>query len=501
MALADHEGWYAICPEPIEEGNSAHLGVRRSGYEARAVTVFTRNDGHTADSDDYTGYEGVTFEQSEGTTLNVPVDTTEDTKPEINETFEIGFWVEDAWHGCVVTIVDDDEPRIVGVEIVSSPADGFAYRAGDAIDLVVSLDKDVEVEGTPTISLYLSDSDGSTWRGAEYRSGSGTREVVFRYRVKLEDLDLDGLSVSSAATAADRTPAHGFSGTITAAGTDAPIDYAHPGVDSAQSQRVDGRPYARSIRTISSPEFGGNAYRANEVIEFALTFDTPVVVEGETCVTLSLQDDPHNALSATRQADYRNGSGSDTLVFAYTVRPGDTAPGGIALVAGSETSGFCGSGTIKALGTQVERSPWYDGTHLQSGHSIDTTPPAASSIAIISRPDNGEAYAAGEAISVEVAFSEPVIASGGPYIELDIGGDDRRAVLAPGQGPGTSLVFEYEVQSGDHDDDGASISANSLRHDDRGIHDAAGNAARLSHPTVVADPTQRVDTSTGRTGS
>ena len=59
-------------------------------------------------------------------------------------------------------------------------------------------------------------------------------------------------------------------------------------IERAWTQRVDGRPYVQSTRIISVPEAGGQAYRANEVIEVAFTFDTRVVVEGDACVTLYL---------------------------------------------------------------------------------------------------------------------------------------------------------------------------------------------------------------------
>ena len=100
-------------------------------------------------SNDFTEYHGVRFELAEGTTLQIPIETTEDSRPEHDETFEIGLWNSGFWHSCVVTIVDDDEPRIIGVHLASSPLDGWAYRAGEAIDIVVSLDARAEVRGPP----------------------------------------------------------------------------------------------------------------------------------------------------------------------------------------------------------------------------------------------------------------------------------------------------------------------------------------------------------------
>ena len=160
-------------------------------------------------------------------------------------------------------------------------------------------------------------------------------------------------------------------------------------------------------------------------------------------------------------------------------------------------TGFDGSGTIKAKGTEIERNPWYLGTGHQPDHKVDAVAPSVSSLSITSGPANGDSYSAGELVRVEVVFSERVTTSGRPRMELSVGGEARQATLLPAsEGTyGTSLVFEYEVQENDEDTDGIGIDANVLQPNGGGIHDSAGNAAGLSHDTVSADPNQMVDTS------
>ena len=65
-ALADHNSMYVVCPDPVPEGNSTRMGIRRSGYKVLEAYAFTDHLYYTADSDDYTEYHGVKFEQSEG---------------------------------------------------------------------------------------------------------------------------------------------------------------------------------------------------------------------------------------------------------------------------------------------------------------------------------------------------------------------------------------------------------------------------------------------------
>ena len=493
-AYADHNSTRIICPDPIEEGNTGSVGVRRSGYKVKWVFFATDHQYHTASSDDYEEYHGVKFESRSGeNSVWAPVVTKEDAQPEHDETFEIGFWESGIWHHCVVTIDDDDAPEIVGVYIASSPVDQYAYRAGESIDITVDLDSKVEVEGTPLLSLYVGDGEDS-WRGAAYHSGSGTRSLVFRYRVQRHDFDGDGLTVGASASNDDGTAAYGFVGNIYADGTDVPINYGQPGVTGDWRQKVDGRPYVQRVRITSSPPAGWEAYHANDVIEITLNFDTDAVVVGDVSVDVYLEYDPSRWDEVIRPAHYLRGSGSDRLVFGYTVRPGDTAANGVGLIMGTETTGFGGSGTIKAKGTDVERNPYYLGSGYQEDHKIDTTPPAVSSVSIVSRPSNGDAYDAGELISAEVTFSESVIFTGDPDLELDVGGVARQADIEIGsQGTyASTLTFHYEVQPDDTDVDGVGVGPNRLGLNGGGIYDSAGNAADLSHSAVAADPDQRV---------
>ena len=40
-AYADHNSMYAVCPDPILEGNTGQMGIRRSGYKIKSATFFT----------------------------------------------------------------------------------------------------------------------------------------------------------------------------------------------------------------------------------------------------------------------------------------------------------------------------------------------------------------------------------------------------------------------------------------------------------------------------
>jgi hypothetical protein len=109
--------------------------------------------------------------------------------------------------------------------------------------------------------------------------------------------------------------------------------------------------------------------------------------------------------------------------------------------------------------------------------NIATTPVAPVS----STTPNGS-YGSGTAITLNVAFSEPVVVSttaGIPSLQLETGATDRYADYTSGSGTNT-LSFTYIVQFGDLSADLTQLSANALQLNGGTIKDAAGNNAILT---------------------
>ena len=74
------------------------------------------------------------------------------------------------------------------------------------------------------------------------------------------------------------------------------------------------------------------SYGVAEQMTFQVTFSTSVIVTGAPQLLLHLANGDF-------YASYQNGSGTNTLVFTYTVRAGDDAPGGISLGSEVELNG------------------------------------------------------------------------------------------------------------------------------------------------------------------
>ena len=100
---------------------------------------------------------------------------------------------------------------------------------------------------------------------------------------------------------------------------------------------------------------------------------------------------------------------------------------------------------------------------------------------IVSSPESGDTYGAGETVRVALTFSEPVTVTGKPRLRLTVGDDSRRAKYDGAGEDGATLFFAYKVKAADRDDDGVSIGKNQLRLNGGSIEDADGKAAKLQH--------------------
>ena len=142
----------------------------------------------------------------------------------------------------------------------------------------------------------------------------------------------------------------------------------------------------------------------------------------------------------------------------------------------------------------------FDGPPSVSAQT-DTTAPTVSSIAITSEPnddtridgwtfDSG-VYGIADSIQLTVTFNEDVIVTGGPQLELDIGGSAKAAAYESADG--SNVVFSYTVAEGYSDTDGIAVAANKLTLSGGCIEDPANNDVDLSNSAVTAQAGHKVD--------
>ena len=99
-------------------------------------------------------------------------------------------------------------------------------------------------------------------------------------------------------------------------------------------------------------------------------------------------------------------------------------------------------------------------------------------------------YLQGQTIYVIVAFSSPVVVTGSPQIFLDSANIGKMSYIA---GSGTSaLLFAYVTVTGDIDNEGFGLKANSLTLNGGTIKASNGTAANLAHIAIAKSATRKL---------
>ena len=138
-----------------------------------------------------------------------------------------------------------------------------------------------------------------------------------------------------------------------------------------------------------------------------------------------------------------------------------------------------------------------EGPWSNPGSGTTLTAPTVSSVAFTSTPASGQNnnYKKDDVIGVTATFSEAVTVTGTPQIDLTIGSTERQADYESGSTT-TQLLFQYEVQASDEDDNGASINENGLKLNNGRIFLLKNSTtvnADLAHSAVANQSRHKVD--------
>ena len=217
-------------------------------------------------------------------------------------------------------------------------------------------------------------SVGGGWRSAPYLRGSGTNTLVFGYQVQSADTDANG--VSPLWTSDNIT---GSLDVITAKGTDLAAFPAFDNIGDQAGHKVDGSTvrglFVASTKFLSTPS-NGDTYLKGEHIELEMTFSEAVTVDlGGTFITLRMESGSTSLSppggNAWRGAHYNRRSGTNKLVFRYTVKSADLDDDGVVAINGDANYGFGGSGAIRAVSDNAKTRRAYRGFAPASGHKVD----------------------------------------------------------------------------------------------------------------------------------
>ena len=285
------------------------------------------------------------------------------------------------------------------------------YGAGDVIEFTVTFSAAVDVDtagGVPALVFSMGTrlAKRGLQREAAYARGSGTTALVFAYTVRPSDFDDDGIHLLDATFAGGALRLNG--GGLSAAGG----GVVSTAIDAATRRELMGHmvdgdrsgPHVESLAVTSTPrliragETVRDTYGAGETIEFTLVMSEAVTVTGT----------PHLQflLSGNRNADYARGSGSNELVFAYSVQASDADADGLFVqdgqdVTGSDSAVVVESGErIAAVDDSADADLVNPGRGTKSGHKVDGSMTAPNSSAtgapeITRTPEVGQTLTAG----------------------------------------------------------------------------------------------------------
>ena len=415
-----------------------------SGKTVTVTYVASVETGDTATSlaDFEAGTDTLTFNPG-NTGVSFTLRTTDDSLDEDDETFTVTLsnpanaTISDG--EAKSTITDDDPTPTVTVA-------GATATEGDKVEFVVTLSavsgRDVEVDYATSVAT----GDDAT-SGTDFTSASGTLTIAAADNTATGTIEVQ--------TTEDNDSESAETFTLTLSNP----DNATLGTPSAAKGTIDNRATAPTITDVavtSTPVLATDTYGAGEEILFTVTFSGAVDVTGDPELAFSLD-------SGEDRAPYKSGTGTDELVFAYTVASGDEDDDGIFLLDGSDFNNRVGPVTldsddaIKATGSTTDADLAHIGRGTQSGHKVDGSRSIVS-VAVSSTPMlETDTYGAGETIRFTVTFSAAVNIGGSPVFRFSLGnlGIGRQVDAAYESGAGSAaLVFGYTVVSSDEDDDG-----------------------------------------------
>ena len=141
----------------------------------------------------------------------------------------------------------DGRVRVDGMEVLSHPASGDTYRAGETFEIAMVFNRAVEVEGNIHLSMRVgSDDPDIGWRAATYRRAQGSDSLIFGYTIRAGDIDTDGITVlGSWVDHVGKRHGIGGSGSIKVTVTGTDFDITPPefnGVTNLGGHKVNGNP-------------------------------------------------------------------------------------------------------------------------------------------------------------------------------------------------------------------------------------------------------------------
>ena len=397
-------------------------------------------------------------------------------------------------------------PTVSSVAVTSNPGTDNEYATGDTITVTLTFSEAVTVDTTNGTPYVVLDIGGQPRNAAYSGDGSSAAAQPFGYTVLVGDQDADGVSLKANSLALNGGSIQATDDSTDATLTHAAMTFANHNVDTEITLLSNlNQPETADRVTISAAESAELRLDVSAERQFdinAITLDVKAPSD-----TLNVTVEVASALLGTGTYTY---TGSVTAAGLQTF----TLSGPPALHFGTAINyGFQplftyvrirgeGAGSIELAGAGRTSDPGgVDGLNF-SRRAGPTTPkvgllghvgaiPDIVYAEVISSPENGDAYAAGERIDLLVVFTDWVDFPNGTVLPfwLGNGAEHRREAhfVAEAKSILNALYFSYTIQPGDTDTDGIYIGENPLG-DNAGIEfRSESNPAIPAHLTLPAN--------------
>ncbi|WP_157243372.1 PKD domain-containing protein, partial [Algoriphagus resistens] len=432
-------------------------------------------EGSIADINAYVALENLEFTTDENATSEVQLNI------DINDngnTGNGGALSDQADVTLTVTAVNDAPVNTVpGTQQTDQDA-ALVFSSGNGNLISVS---DVDA-GSNEMQVTLTATNGlvslSGTAGLSFSVGSGVNDGTMMFVGTIDDINtaLNGVIFS---------PNAGYNGlaSLTISSNDQGFSGSGGALTDTDVVSITVNSVNPIVTLVTSSAVNG-PYKVGDELSISVNFDQAVTVNttgGRPFLTLETG-------STDREADYVSGSGSNVLIFDYTVQQGDvssdldyTAPNAFVLN-GASIENISGDAAIISL-------PPAGSTNSLSGQKeimIDGVIPTVTNVSV---PASGT-YSSGQNLDFTVNLSEAVVVNGSPQISITIGASTVQASYVSGSGT-SALVFRYTVLPDDQDNDGIAVGSLSLNSGT--VRDAAGNNANLTLNSVEATDQVLVD--------
>ncbi len=302
--------------------------------------------------------------------------------------------------------VDAIRPTVSG--IVLSSATGIlnnTLNTGDVLSATVTLSEAVISGNGMTLALNI----GGARVLATYFSGAGTNTLLFKYIILAGQNDANGISLDANGLLVNGTGVYDLAGNA--------IDLAHVAVADNPGFMVDTIvPTISNVAITSGSTMVNNTLSVGDVVSVTMSTSEIAYVSttgGTPTITLNIGGTYVNA-------NYSAGSGSNALVFSYTILAGQNDANGISIL---PTMTLNGGAVTDAAGNNATLT--FTAITDNLNYKVEAVAPTLTSS---SPTDNTTAMAPGS--NIVLTFSETVLAGSGNIVISNGAGDTRTVSIS-----------------------------------------------------------------------